>query len=197
MGLIMPHPLDYIALLQSLQPTVTPTAADHQQYRAYAAKKAMSRDKTASAACSMLLASALLYNITVWWRLLHVEAEQLAEWPVSELVSSATAAVCWVLAHVLMELAFTCWVSRVPELYKRHRSSCIMATRTGVYAEHSRGWVPLPGLTLCTAAAAIAGRSVIRSLRRQLCRQLLFCTSECVRQTLQQSFYIDCGGGGC
>lgn len=127
----MPSPPDYIALLQSLQHTATPTAADHQHYRAYVAKRAMSRDKTASAACTMLLSSALLYNISILWRLLHMEADHLPEMPKSQLVSSAIAGVCWVLAHVLMELAFTCWVSRVPELYKRHRNSCIMVMRTG------------------------------------------------------------------
>jgi hypothetical protein len=127
----MTPPPDYIALLQSLQHTAAPTAADHQHYRAYVAKRAMSRDKTASAACTMLLSSALLYNISFLWRLVHMEADHLAHLPKSQLVSSAIAGVCWVLAHVLMELAFTCWVSRATELYKRHRSSCIMVTRTG------------------------------------------------------------------
>lgn len=126
-------PPDYVSLLQHvLEPPVpTPTAADHARFHSYTVKPGMSRDKTASAACTCLLAGALLYNMQILWRCFHLEDPVVAGKPVSSLIASATAAVCWVLAHVLMELAFMCWVSREPALYKRHRSGCMMVTRTG------------------------------------------------------------------
>jgi hypothetical protein len=41
--------------------------------------------------------------------------------------------------QVLLELAFMCWVSREPALYKRHRTACIMVTRTGEQQQQQEG----------------------------------------------------------
>lgn len=109
------------------------TPADHSRYLSDLSKRGMTRDKTASAACTCLLASAFLYNVTILWRLLYPKTPNDCPpgWTVSNVVATSTTSVCWVLAHVLMELAFMCWVSREPAMYKRHRSGCIMVTRTG------------------------------------------------------------------
>lgn len=128
-------PPDYVRLVQDALREPTPTHEDISRFWECSAKRSLSRDHTASAMCACLLSSALLYNISVLWRLTQTEATEMAGVPVSTLIASATGGVWWVLAHVLLELAYMYYVSREPTLYRRHRTEFIMVARTG---KHSR-----------------------------------------------------------